>query len=61
VLELGRQAVGDRDLTPIIELMRELLGYTQFGDLVERRRRLADGRRQISSTGARAEGRAGLP
>jgi DNA-binding MarR family transcriptional regulator len=61
VLELGRQAVGDRDLTPIMELMRELLGYTQFGELVERRRRLADGQGQIGAAGGRAQGRPGLP
>jgi MarR family transcriptional regulator, organic hydroperoxide resistance regulator len=40
LVELAREAVGGRDLTPALELMRELIEYTQFADLIARRRRL---------------------
>lgn len=42
VLDVGRQLVGDRDLAPALELMRELVQYTQFAELIERRRELLD-------------------
>jgi DNA-binding MarR family transcriptional regulator len=42
-LELGRQLIGDRDLEPILEPMRELLELTPYANLIERRRRLAEG------------------
>jgi MarR family transcriptional regulator, organic hydroperoxide resistance regulator len=40
VMELGREAVADRDLTPALELMRELLDGTPYGALIARRRDL---------------------
>jgi DNA-binding MarR family transcriptional regulator len=40
VLRLGRQLVGDRDLRPAVELFRDLLQYSAYAELVERRRRL---------------------
>jgi MarR family transcriptional regulator, organic hydroperoxide resistance regulator len=40
VLELGRQLVGDRDLEPVLELLRDLLQYSSFVDLIVRRREL---------------------
>jgi MarR family transcriptional regulator, organic hydroperoxide resistance regulator len=40
VLELGRQLVGDRDLEPVLELLRDLLQYSSFVDLIARRREL---------------------
>ena len=39
-LDAGRQVLGDRDLAPVAGLVRELLSRTQFGELIERRRRL---------------------
>jgi MarR family transcriptional regulator, organic hydroperoxide resistance regulator len=40
VLRLGHQLIGDRDLTPAVELFRDLLRYSEYAELVERRRRL---------------------
>ena len=37
---VAKAAVGDRDVTPALELLRELVTYTQFGELIERRRAL---------------------
>lgn len=42
-LRWGREVVGDRDLEPVLELFRELLALTPYAELVERRRRLAEG------------------
>jgi DNA-binding MarR family transcriptional regulator len=42
VLALARQLVGDRELQPTLELMRELVSLTSFADLVTRRRRLTE-------------------
>jgi DNA-binding MarR family transcriptional regulator len=42
VLELGRQTVGDRDVGPALELLRELLAGTAYGDLIARRRELLE-------------------
>jgi DNA-binding MarR family transcriptional regulator len=42
VLELARQLVGARDLTPVVELLRDLVQYTQFAQLIARRRGLQD-------------------
>jgi len=42
VLELGRQLVGDRDLTPVVELLRDLIQYSAYAELVARRRELAE-------------------
>ena len=40
VMQLGREVVGERDLTPALELLRELLAGTPYGELVARRREL---------------------
>ena len=42
VLELGRHLVGDRDVAPTLEFLRELLAPTDYGDLLARRRALAE-------------------
>ena len=42
VFEFARQLIGDRDLKPILELLRELLAYTQYAELIARRRELID-------------------
>lgn len=41
-LEAGRQLIGDRDLRPIMQLLSELLELTPHGELIARRRQLAD-------------------
>lgn len=53
VLELGRQLVGDRDLGPALELLRDLVQYTAFAELIARRRELLerDTRAPASSKG----------
>jgi DNA-binding MarR family transcriptional regulator len=40
VLDLGRQLVGDRDVTATLELLRELLAATPYADVIARRREL---------------------
>ena len=40
VLDAGRVLIGDRDLEPLLALMRELAQYSAFAELLERRRRL---------------------
>jgi DNA-binding MarR family transcriptional regulator len=40
VMQLGREAVGERDLMPALELLRELLAGTPYGELIARRREL---------------------
>jgi DNA-binding MarR family transcriptional regulator len=42
VLELGRALVGDRDLGPTLELLRELLEHTPYAELIARRRELLE-------------------
>jgi MarR family transcriptional regulator, organic hydroperoxide resistance regulator len=42
VLDLTREVVGDRDLEPVLELVREFLQYTSFAELVARRRELLE-------------------
>jgi DNA-binding MarR family transcriptional regulator len=46
--ELAREAIGDRDLAPALGLLRELVEYTQFADLIARRRRLQAGAGQAA-------------
>lgn len=46
VIEMGRAVVGDRDIAPILQFFRELLAVTPYAELVERRRRLADGEKR---------------
>ena len=45
VLSLGRGLIGDRDLAPALELMRDLVQYSSFAELVARRRELLEGER----------------
>ena len=40
LLDVARAAVGDRDVTPALELLRELVEFTHFAELIERRRAL---------------------
>ena len=42
VLDLARQIVGEHDLEPVLAVLRDLVQYTQFGGLVDRRRQLVD-------------------
>ena len=42
VLELGRQLVGERDVTATLEFLRELLSSTEYGELIARRRALME-------------------
>jgi MarR family transcriptional regulator, organic hydroperoxide resistance regulator len=42
VMELGREAAGGHDLTSVLELLRELLDGTPYGELIARRRELPD-------------------
>ena len=42
VLDFARQVIGDRDVMPVLEFFRELLQYSQFPELVARRRELGD-------------------
>ena len=39
-LELGRALIGDRDLEPALALLRELAQYSEFAELIARRREL---------------------
>jgi MarR family transcriptional regulator, organic hydroperoxide resistance regulator len=43
VLQLGRELIGERDLAPAVELLRDLLQYTPYAGLIERRRELFEG------------------
>jgi MarR family transcriptional regulator, organic hydroperoxide resistance regulator len=43
LFELAREAVGERDLSPALELLRELVRHTQFAELIARRGRLEAG------------------
>lgn len=40
IFELAGELVGDRDLQPVLEMMREFVGYTSFAELIERRKEL---------------------
>ncbi|MDQ6915140.1 MAG: hypothetical protein M3155_04935, partial [Actinomycetota bacterium] len=40
VLALARQLIDERELRQTLDLLRKLLGYTPFADLVARRRDL---------------------
>jgi DNA-binding MarR family transcriptional regulator len=42
VLELARTLIGDRDLAPALELLRDLVQYTSFAELIARRRELLE-------------------
>ena len=49
MLELGWALIGDRDLEPALELMRDLAQYSPFSKLIDRRRDLYEG--QEAKTG----------
>ena len=49
LLELGGARIGDRDLEPALELMRDLAQYSPFSKLIDRRRELYEG--QEAKTG----------
>ena len=55
LMDLAGTLVGDRDLEPVLSLLRELIQYSSFADLVDRRRRLAEGglSRPAGARGAR--------
>jgi MarR family transcriptional regulator, organic hydroperoxide resistance regulator len=40
---LARSLIGDRDLQPVLDFLRDLTQYSSFRDLVERRRELDEG------------------
>jgi MarR family transcriptional regulator, organic hydroperoxide resistance regulator len=42
LLELAAALLGDRDVGPTLDLLREMLQHSSFADLVDRRRALAD-------------------
>jgi MarR family transcriptional regulator, organic hydroperoxide resistance regulator len=42
VIDLARQLVGDRDIQPGLEVLRDLVQLTTFADLVARRRTLSE-------------------
>lgn len=43
VLQLGHQLIGERDLAPAVELFQDLLQYTPYAGVIERRRELFGG------------------
>jgi MarR family transcriptional regulator, organic hydroperoxide resistance regulator len=42
LFELGRMLIGNRDLGPALELLRDLTEHSSYAELVARRRELAD-------------------
>ena len=42
VLELARALVGDRDVTPALELFRDLIRHSAYAELIDRRRELLE-------------------
>ena len=42
VLQLARELIGDRDLGPALEVIRELVQFTPYADLIARRGELLD-------------------
>jgi DNA-binding MarR family transcriptional regulator len=42
LMETARQLVADRDLEPVLDLLRDFVQYTQFAELIERRRELLE-------------------
>jgi DNA-binding MarR family transcriptional regulator len=42
LLELARELIGDRDLDPTVELLRDLTRHSSYAELIDRRRRLAE-------------------
>jgi hypothetical protein len=52
MLELGWELIGDRDLEPALEVLRELAQFSQFSELIDRRRELYEGQREKNGVGA---------
>jgi DNA-binding MarR family transcriptional regulator len=46
ILEAGHALIGDRDLEPVLELLRDLAQFSPYGELVTRRRELFEGQTQ---------------
>ena len=46
---MGRLLIGERDLEPILQLLRDLAQFSPYGELVDRRRALYEG--QPAGTG----------
>jgi MarR family transcriptional regulator, organic hydroperoxide resistance regulator len=42
IFDLARELLGDRDLGPVLELMRDLSQYTAYAELLARRRELLE-------------------
>jgi DNA-binding MarR family transcriptional regulator len=40
VMDFARAIIGDRDIEPVLELLREFVGHTAYRDLLTRRRAL---------------------
>jgi DNA-binding MarR family transcriptional regulator len=43
VLEMGWLLIGERDLEPLLQLLRDLAQFSPYGELVDRRRALYEG------------------
>jgi DNA-binding MarR family transcriptional regulator len=50
VLNLARQLIGERNLEPGLELLRELVQFTSFAELIDRRRELLQPNRGKSAS-----------
>jgi MarR family transcriptional regulator, organic hydroperoxide resistance regulator len=48
VIDLARELVGDRDLKPALELLRDLVQLTSFAELIARRRELPERGRPVA-------------
>jgi DNA-binding MarR family transcriptional regulator len=48
LLALGRQVIGERDLEPVLEVLRELVQYSAYAELIARRIELWNGEGQAS-------------
>jgi DNA-binding MarR family transcriptional regulator len=46
ILSAGHALIGERDLEPVLELLRELAQFSPFGELVSKRRELYEGQTQ---------------
>ena len=42
ILDLTRGLLGDRDIEPALELLREFIGHTSYAELIARRRKLLE-------------------
>jgi DNA-binding MarR family transcriptional regulator len=51
-LEAGRELLGDRDIEPLLRLIRELLQLTNYGQVIARRRELLEPEHRSGGKGA---------